>query len=123
MDLAVGVVMGAAFGAAVNSLVKDVLTPLLGVFGTPDFSQLFFPAGKATVNYGLFLNSVIALLMTGFGVFFFVLRPLNKLMELRKTEPDVASLTKECQECLSSIPAAATRCAFCTTTVPVAEPG
>lgn len=119
IDLAVGVVMGAAFGAVVNSLVRDILTPLLGIFGTPDFGALSFRAGKATVTYGVFLNTVIALFMTGFGIFFFVMRPLNKLMEARKTEPDVESVTKDCPQCLSSIPAAAIRCAFCTAPVAI----
>ena len=117
VELAVAVVIGAAFGAVITSLVEDVLTPMLGVFGTPDFSDLSFDVGKATVEYGLFLNSLIAFLMIAAAVFFFIVRPITTLMENRKTETDVESTTRACPACLSNIPTGARRCAFCTSEV------
>lgn len=119
VELAVAVVIGAAFGAVITSLVEDVLTPLLGVFGTPDFSELSFGVGKATVEFGLFLNALIAFLMISAAIFFFVVRPITTLMENRKTETDVESTTRDCPACLSSIPTGARRCAFCTSEVAV----
>ncbi len=117
VDLAVGVIIGAAFTAVVSSLVKDVLTPLLGVFGSPDFSYAFVQVGKAKVMYGLFLNALISFLLVSFAVFFFIVKPTNKLMARRKTEKDVEHETRECPHCLSSIPTLAVRCAFCTSKV------
>jgi len=117
VDLAVGVIIGAAFTAVVSSLVKDVLTPLLGVFGSPDFSYAFVQVGNAKVMYGLFLNALISFLLVSLAVFFFIVKPTNKLMERRKTEKDVESSTRECPHCLSSIPTKAIRCAFCTSEV------
>lgn len=114
VDLAIGVVMGAAFGAVVNSLVGDILTPLLGIFGTPDFSQLMVPIGKATLTYGNFINSLVTLILIGFGVFFFVVKPVNRLMERRKPSTPVEETTRECPHCVSSIPVAASVCMFCT---------
>ena len=119
VELAVAVVIGAAFGAVITSLVENVLTPLLGVFGTPDFSDLDYDVGKATVQYGVFLNALIAFLMIAAAVFFFIVRPITTLMENRKTETDVESTTKSCPECLSNIPSGARRCAFCTSEVAV----
>lgn len=114
IDLAVGVIIGAAFSAIVNSLVQDILTPLLGFVGSPDFSNLNFPAGKDSVEYGKFLNAVISFLLISGAVFFLIVRPVNHLMNRKKTEPDVESTTRECPECLSSVPRRARRCAFCT---------
>lgn len=117
VDLAVAVVIGAAFGAVITSFVTDILTPLLGFIGTPDFSELDFTAGDDKVKYGLFLNAVVSFVMVAAAIFFVVVKPINELMELRKTQPDVSSPTKECPECLSNIPIEARRCAFCTTPV------
>lgn len=117
IDLAIGVVIGAAFGAVITSFVTDVMTPLLGVFGSPDFSDLGFTAGRDRVHYGKFLNALISFLTISFVVFFFIVRPVNHLMDRRKTQPDVESTTRECPECLSSIPSRARRCAFCTAEV------
>lgn len=120
VDLAVGVVIGAAFGAVVTSFVENVLTPLTGIFRVPDFRELSVGVGSASIDYGLFLNAVISFLLVSAAVFFFVVKPLNRLMAKRKTEPDVASTTRDCPQCLSSIPVAATRCAFCTSEVAAA---
>jgi large conductance mechanosensitive channel len=114
VDLAVGLVVGAAFGAVVTSLVSDILTPLLGLLDIPDFSRAHVNVGSAELRYGMFLNSLISFVTVSFAVFFFVVRPVNHLMERMKTEPDVVSPTKDCPFCLSSVPEGATRCAFCT---------
>ncbi len=118
IDLAVGIVIGAAFGAIVSSFVADVLTPLLGLLGVPDFTRAVVLLGSAEVRYGLFLNALISFLLVAAAIFFFVVKPMNRLADARKTEPDVSSTTKDCPECLSSIPEAARRCAFCTSTQP-----
>jgi large conductance mechanosensitive channel len=120
VDLAVGVVIGAAFGAVVTSLVEDVLTPLISIPGSANFGDLRFTVRDSVFAYGQFLNALIAFLLMAAAVYFFVVVPTNKLMARRKTEPDVASTTRDCPECLSSIPMAARRCAFCTAKVPPA---
>jgi len=128
VDLAVGVVIGAAFGAIVNSLVKDILTPLLGLVHVPDFSQAMINIGRhldahhhvvysAQIRWGLFVNTVISFLLIAFAVFFFIVKPVNRLMARRKPEQDVDLPKRECPECLSKIPTAAKRCAFCTAEV------
>jgi large conductance mechanosensitive channel len=114
VDLAVGVVIGAAFGALVSAFVTNILTPLVSIPGKTDFSQLQFTIGGGVFKYGLFINAVISFILIAAAVFFFVVRPVNTLMNMRRTEPDVASTTKQCPECLSSIPKDARRCAFCT---------
>lgn len=114
VDLAVAVVIGAAFGAVVTSLVENVLTPVIAIPGSADFSGLKWTVSGSDIFYGRFLNSVISFLMIAAAVFLFVIRPLNALMARRKTQPDVETLTKTCTECLSDIPAQAKRCAFCT---------
>jgi large conductance mechanosensitive channel len=119
VDLAVAVVIGAAFGAVVTALVKDILTPFItAIVGKPDFSGLTFRIHKSTFRYGDFINVVISFLSIAAAVFFFVVKPLNVLMARRKTETEVDSPTKDCPECLSSIPAGASRCAFCTAAQP-----
>jgi large conductance mechanosensitive channel len=115
VDLAVGIVIGVAFGAVIRSLVENLLTPLFAIPGKTDFSALKFAVGGGVFRYGQFINDVIAFLTVAAAVFFFVVRPVNAMMARRRTEPDVESLTKECGDCLSSIPVAARRCAFCTT--------
>jgi large conductance mechanosensitive channel len=126
VDLAVGVVIGAAFGAVITSLVENVLTPLTGIFRVPDFKSLAVDVGTSSISYGLFLNAVISFLLVAAAIFFLVVKPLNKLMARRKTEPEIASTTRNCPACLSAIPRAASRCAFCTSEVqalPEPEPG
>lgn len=115
VDLAVGVVMGAAFGAVVTGLVTDLVTPLISaVAGKHDFSTLSFTVNHSTFNYGSFINAVISFLTIATAVFFFVVRPINVLFARRKVEPPVDPATRQCPECLSEIPVAARRCAFCT---------
>jgi large conductance mechanosensitive channel len=114
VDLAVGVVIGAAFGAVIASFVEDVLTPIITIPGETNFGELTLTAGGATIYYGRFLNALISFLLIAAAVFFLVVRPVNALLDRRRTEPDVESTTRECQHCLSSIPATASVCAFCT---------
>ncbi len=114
VDLAVAVVIGAAFGALVTSFVTDVLTPLLGVFGIPNFEELSFTVGEAQVNYGLFLNALLAFLLITAAIYFFVIKPLNALEERRQRGADETPTTKSCTECASEIPFVARRCPMCT---------
>ncbi len=114
VELAVAVVIGAAFGAVVTSLVADLLTPLVAaIFGQPDFSELNFTINDSQFNYGNFINAVFAFVTIAAAIYFFVVLPMNKLEERRRRgqDPD----TRQCPECLSDIPAEARRCAFCTT--------
>jgi large conductance mechanosensitive channel len=114
VDLAIAVVIGAAFGSLVTSFVENLLTPLIAIPGTKDFSALDFTISGSTFRYGLVINALIAFLLIAAAVFFFVVKPVNALMARRKTEPEVESTTKECDFCLSSVPVAAIVCAFCT---------
>jgi large conductance mechanosensitive channel len=118
VDLAVGVVIGLAFGAVVTALVADLLTPLIAaIFGSHDFSGLTFTIHKSRFLYGSFLNALISFVTIAAAVFFLVVRPVNALMARRRTEPPVDATTRQCPECLSEIPIAARRCAFCTAVV------
>ena len=121
VDLAVGVVIGVAFGAVITALVEDLITPVIGaIFGTQDFSALTFTINGSVFKYGAFINAVASFVLIAAAVFFLVVRPINALMARRKTEPPVDPTTRECPECLSSIPQGARRCAFCTAEVGVA---
>jgi large conductance mechanosensitive channel len=115
VDLAVGVVIGAAFGAIVTSLVTNVITPLISLLNIPDFSRAVIEAGDAgpsgDIAYGLFINAIISFLVIAFVVFFFVVKPLNRLMGRDKEEDPTHT---ECPHCLSSIPIDAAVCSFCT---------
>lgn len=119
IDLAVAVVMGAAFGAVVTAFVKDLLTPLIAaIFGKPDFSNLRATVNNSTFMYGDFINALIAFLLIAIAVYFFVVAPMNHLMaRLRRGEKAPDPTTKKCAECMSEIPIAARRCAFCTSPV------
>lgn len=122
VDLAVGVVIGGAFGGIVNAFSKDIITPLIGIFaGKIDLSNLHRHIGKADFAVGEFLNTIISFVIIALVVFFLVVKPVNHLMSLRKTETPVAPTTRDCPRCLSSIPLAATRCAFCTSDVPASS--
>ncbi|MGH2457001.1 MAG: large conductance mechanosensitive channel protein MscL [Candidatus Limnocylindria bacterium] len=116
IDLAVAVVIGAAFAAVVNSFVVDVLTPLLGIVGIPDFGEIGFTTpGGAFVGFGLFLNALIYFLLVAAAIFIFVVRPMNAIAARRAgTTPGQAPTTKACPFCATDIPIAATRCPNCT---------
>jgi large conductance mechanosensitive channel len=116
VDLAVGVVIGAAFGAVVAALTASFITPIIAaIFGKPDFSSLDFTINGSVFRYGDFFNAVISFVLIATAVYFLVVLPVNALMARYKTETDVDAPKKDCPECLSSIPEAARRCAFCTT--------
>ncbi|MDQ2622435.1 MAG: large conductance mechanosensitive channel protein MscL [Actinomycetota bacterium] len=112
VDLAVAVVIGVAFAPLVDSLVADLLTPLVAaIIGEPDFSALSFTINGSKFTYGNFLNALVAFLSIAAAIYFFVVTPMN---HFRKEEE---ATTRDCPECLSEIPLAATRCAHCTTEV------
>jgi large conductance mechanosensitive channel len=116
VDLAVAVVVGTAFTALVKSFVDNLVTPVIAaVFGQPDFSGLSFTVNGSHFLYGSFLNALITFLSVAAAIFFFVVKPMNVWTERarRGEDPDV----KECPECLSEIPFAASRCAHCTTRI------
>ena len=117
VDLAVAVIIGAGFAKIVDALTKDIITPLIGLPGKIDLSGLNKTFHGAKFGFGDFLNSVIGFIIMAAIVFFFIVKPLNFLMSLRKTETPVDATTRECPQCLSSIPKLATRCAFCTAEV------
>jgi large conductance mechanosensitive channel len=118
VDLAVAVVIGTAFTAVVNALVTDIITPLIAaVGGEPNFDRLAFTINESRFAYGDFFNAVLTFLIVAAVMFFLVLKPVNLLLEQFQTETEVESPTRPCPECLSQIPHAATRCAFCTTEV------
>ena len=115
VDLAIAVVIGAAFAAIVTAFVKAFITPLIGlVVGAADLSKQSFIISGTQFPYGEFVQALLSFVIIAAVVYFLVLLPVNRLMERFKTEPEVESPTKTCPECLSSIPAEALRCAFCT---------
>ncbi len=121
VDLAVGIVVGVAFGALVNAFVKDLITPLVAaIFGTHDFSRLTFTINGSQFRYGDLLNAAITFLSVAAAVFFFVVKPVNAVAARRQHAPDEDDPARACPECLSEIPKAAKRCAFCTAEVGVA---
>jgi large conductance mechanosensitive channel len=119
LDLAVAVVIGGAFGAVVNAMVKDLLTPFIGaIVGTPDFSALVVTVNGAEFLIGDLLNSIISFLLISAAVYFFVIAPVNALTARRRRgEAPTDPTTKKCPECLSEVPIAARRCAFCTSQI------
>jgi large conductance mechanosensitive channel len=120
VDLAVAVVIGGAFGAVVASLVKDLLTPLIAaVVGQPDFSAIAFELNGSKILIGSFINAVVAFVMVGAAIYFFVVAPMNAFMaRLKRGEVAPDPTTKKCPECLSEVPIAARRCSFCTSPIP-----
>ncbi len=120
VDLAVAVVIGTAFTALVNSMVKDLITPLIAaVFGSHSFSGLAFTINGSRFLYGSFINALITFVTVAFVMFFLVIKPMNALLARMRPEPAVDQETRACPECLSAIPAGAKRCAFCTSAVAV----
>ena len=115
VDLAVGVVVGAAFGGVVAAFTKDLLTPLIAaVAGKPDFSAIQFTVNGSKFLLGDFLNAVISFLIVATAVYYFVVLPVNALVSRARKEPPADPTTKKCPECLSEIAIGAKRCAFCT---------
>jgi large conductance mechanosensitive channel len=139
IDMAVGIIIGVAFGAVVSSLVKDVIMPPIGLaLGNVDFSNLFavlkegatpgpYPslaaaqaAGAVTINYGVFINAIINLLIVAAAVFFLIVRPIAKLQARTKKAEAPAPTTKECPYCFTAIPIKASRCPNCTSALKTA---
>jgi large conductance mechanosensitive channel len=119
VDLAVGVVIGIAFGAVITAFVKDLVTPLIAaLFGKPDFSNLSFTVNNSKFLYGEFINAVVAFVIIGAVLYFFVVVPYTALVARSHKEPPADPTTKKCTECLSEIPIDARRCAFCTSPQP-----
>ena len=133
VDMAVGIIIGVAFGAIVSSAVKDVIMPPVGLaLGKVDFSNLFimlqpgkvpgpYPslaeaqaAGAVSINYGLFINTIINFLIIAAVVFFFIVRPIARMQAPKKVAAPAAPTTKDCPFCVTAIPIKATRCPHCT---------
>jgi large conductance mechanosensitive channel len=116
IDMAVGIVVGAAFGTVVSAFVKDLLTPFIAaVVRKPDFSNIAFTLNSSKFMIGDFINQLISFLIVAAAVYFAVVLPVNKLIS--RLRPPPAPTTKSCPECLSEIPIAAKRCAHCTATL------
>lgn len=139
IDMAVGIIIGIAFGLVVNSFVKDIIMPPIGLaLGNVDFVNLFVvlkegltpgpyaslaaaqAAGAVTINYGTFINAVVNLLIIAAVVFFLIVRPIAKLQALKKAKEPAAPTTKECPYCATSIPIKAGRCPNCTSELKMA---
>jgi large conductance mechanosensitive channel len=119
VDLAVAVILGAAFGALVTAFTGSFLTPLIAAIGgKPNFNKLSFTVNHSHFTYGVFLNALISFLIIAAVVYFLVVLPINKLMERYKPTPEEPTPTRDCPQCLSSVPSAASVCAFCTRDLP-----
>ena len=118
VDTAVGIVIGLAFAAVISSLVADLVTPLIAaIFGKPDFASLSFTINSSVFHYGAFINALISFVLVAIVLFFLVIKPVNALVARARREPPADPTTRNCPECLSEIPIAASRCAFCTVEV------
>ena len=119
LDLAVAVVIGAAFGSVVTALVKDLITPIIAALvGKPDFSNIYFDINHSRFLIGDFINAVVSFVLIGAAVYFFVVLPVNTLLaRVKRGEVRPDPTTKKCPECLSEVPIAARRCAFCTSAI------
>jgi large conductance mechanosensitive channel len=122
VDLAIAVVIGAAFGAVVSALVKDIITPIIGMFGgLPDFSAWAITVNGSKFMIGDFINAVLSFVVLAAVVYFFVVLPVQKFIDRSKPEVKAEPDTKECPHCLSKIPKAAGKCAFCTADLDVSH--
>lgn len=118
VDLAVAVVIGAAFGAVVQALVKDLITPIIGALGgVPDFSALFFTINGSKFLIGDFINALLSFVFIAAVIYYVVVVPVGRLVARFSADSPAPAPTRECPECLSKIPMRATRCAFCTAAV------
>lgn len=121
IDMAVGVVIGLAFQAVINSLVTNLINPLIGLPGHTDFSKYSVTLNGSTFLYGAFINSVISFILIALVVFFLLVQPAAKMAERRKAREAAAPpTTRDCPACLSKVPIKATRCAYCTSALPAA---
>lgn len=115
VNMAVGVVIGVAFQNVVSALVKDLITPLIAAIGgQPNFSTISFTINHSKFMIGDFFNALVSFLINAIVVYFFIVLPMNKLMSITKGKKPADPTTKQCPECLSSIPIGAKRCAYCT---------
>jgi len=115
VEIAVGLVMALVFSAVVKAFVADLITPIIAlIFGQPNFGALSFTINSSHFLYGDFINNAVTFVSTGIAVFFFVVKPYNALKERTRSTPDPDGDVRPCSECLSDIPRAATKCAFCT---------
>ncbi|MHB8437545.1 MAG: large conductance mechanosensitive channel protein MscL [Acidimicrobiales bacterium] len=118
VDLAVGIVIGAAFGAVVSSFVKDLITPLVAIPSSgkkqQSFASLYFVIHGSKFAYGDFVNSIVSFVIVAAAIFFLVVKPINALTARRRRGQEEEPGTRACPECLSDVPTRATRCAFCT---------
>lgn len=122
IDLAIAVVIGAAFGTVITAIVSDLITPLIGALGKkPDFSQLYFTINSSKFLYGDFLNKLISFAIVAAVVYFVIIAPIARMTAKLSKPEDPTAPKRECPECLSSIPAAATRCMYCTAVSTPAE--
>ena len=114
VELAVAVVIGAAFGDVIKAMVKDLITPLIAAIGgNPDFSNLRFTVNHSTFLYGDFVNAVLSFVIIAIVIFFFVIKPVNLLVMRAHREPPPDPTMHKCPECMSDIPVAARRCMYC----------
>ncbi|MDQ3443064.1 MAG: large conductance mechanosensitive channel protein MscL [Chloroflexota bacterium] len=122
IDLAVALVIGAAFGAVVTSIVENLIMPLIAAIGgQPYFSEIGFTINDSLFSIGNVLNALISFLIIAAVIFFFVVKPTNMLIERSRREPTPDPTTRQCPACISEVPLAATRCAFCTSDLPPAS--
>jgi large conductance mechanosensitive channel len=120
VDLAVGVVVGAAFGGVVTAFTKDLLTPLIAaIAGKPDFSTIQFSINNSKFLVGDFVNAIVSFLIIATAVYYLVVLPINALVSRIHKEPPADPSTKRCPECMSEVAIGAKRCAFCTSSLAV----
>ena len=122
IDLAVGIVIGAAFTAVIQALVKGVITPIIGVFGgIPDFADWYFTVNNSRFAIGEFINALLSFLIIAAVVYFLIVLPVNALMDRFKPEESLELRKRDCPKCLSKVPYLAERCAFCTADIGSAD--